>query len=550
MITSFLKNKIYLLMLGMGIGMAVTSCKKSEVDEPVVEPEPPVKENMRTNLTKDSIFLYAKEVYLWNESLPTYEQFNPRKYTGGKTDLDNYERELFDITQYSKSTETTRPYEFVSFGVDEPKYSYIDDITTRNAAQAYVTKAKADVELDGSGYDLGFLSFQGYGTETSYELYATAVFPGSPADKAGITRGSKITKINSTTIGSNFNGEIDLFMSLTEAETTKATVSGVKADGTAFTNVELTKVKYTSSPVYKSKTLTAGTKKIGYLAFARFSELNSNAKKDLDAAFSKFATDGVTDLIIDLRYNGGGYVSTAEYLTNLIAPASATGVMFKEHYNKTMQENKASILKNQPLLDENEKVQFQNGKLVTYADVDFSLEENTVNFNKKGALTGVTNVVFLVTGNTASASELVINNLKPVMTVKLVGKTTYGKPVGFFPVRIENKYDVYLSMFETRNKLDQGGYYAGIPTDVVDLGGTSSRTVFDDARKDFGDPEENYTKNAINILAPGAVVTTAKAVMSIRGKTVSVSSALGLLDKARPINNFIGMVETRHKIKK
>lgn len=536
-------------MLGMGISLAVTSCKKDEVIDP--ETEPPVTENTRANLTKDSIFLYAKEVYLWNESLPTYEQFNPRKYTGGSTELENYEQELFDITQYSKSTETGSPYEFVSIAADYPKYSYIDDITTRNAAQAYVAKAKADVELNGSGYDLGFLSFQGYGTNTSYELYVTAVFPGSPADKAGITRATKITKINGTTLGSNFNGEGDLIYSLVEAETTKATVSGVKADGTVFNDVELTKVKYTSSPVYKSKTITAGSKKIGYLAFARFSDLNSNAKKDLDAAFAKFATDGVTDLIVDLRYNGGGYVNTAEYLVNLIAPASATGVMFKEHYNKTMQANDATILENQPLLDENDKVQYHsNGDLITYADVDYSLAQNTVNFSKKGTLGGVTNVVFLVTDNTASASELVINSLKPVMTVKLVGRTTYGKPVGFFPVRIENKYDVYLSMFETRNQLDQGAYYAGITTDVVDQGGTSSRSVYDDATHDFGDPEENYTKNAIKILAPGAVVTTAKAVMSIRGKTVSVSSALGLLDKARPINQFIGMVETRHKLKK
>ena len=536
-------------MLVMGISAAVTSCKKSEVEDPDVEP--PVTEDTRANLTKDSIFLYAKEVYLWNDALPTYAQFNPRKYTGGATDLENYEQELFDISKYGLNPENNRPYEFVSAAADYPKYSYIDDITTRNAAQAYVGNAKADVELNGSGYDLGFLNFQGYGTNDSYELYATAVFPGSPADKAGITRGTKITKINGTTLGSNFNGEGDLIYSLAEAETTKATVSGVKADGTAFDNVELTKVRYTSSPVYKSKTLTAGTKKIGYLAFARFSDLNSNAKKDLDAAFAKFTTDGVTELIIDLRYNGGGYVNTAEYLVNLIAPASATGVMFKEHYNKTMQANQATILENQPLLDENEKVQFHaNGDMITYADVDYSLAENTVNFDKKGTLNGITNVVFLVTGNTASASELVINSLKPVMTVKLVGRTTYGKPVGFFPVRVENKYDVYLSMFETRNKLDQGGYYAGMITDVVDQGGTSSRAVFDDARHDFGDPEENYTKNAINILAPGAVVTTAKAVMSIRGKTVAVSSALGLLDKARPINQFIGMVETRHKLKK
>ena len=545
MITNFLNHKRFLFILAMGISVAATSCKKSDTTDPEVEP--PVTEDTRANLTKDSIFLYAKQIYLWNDALPTYEQFNPRKYTSGKEDLDNYEAVLFDITQFKKNTDTGRPYEFVSAQSTSPKYSYIDDITTRNAAQAYVAKEKADVELNGSGYDLGFLTFQGYGTANSYELYVTAVFPGSPAAKAGITRGTKITKINTTTLGTNFNGESNLIYSLIEDETTTATVSGTKADGTAFDNVVLTKVKYTSSPVYKNKTITAGAKKIGYLAFARFSELQSNAKKDLDAAFAQFATDGVTDLIVDLRYNGGGYVSTAEYLVNLIAPTSATGAMFKEYYNATMQANKATILENQPLLDENDKVQYQNGKLITYADVDYSVAANTVNFSKKGSLGGVTNIVFLVSGNTASASELVINSLKPVMTVKLVGTTTYGKPVGFFPVRLENKYDVYMSLFETRNKLDVGGYYAGCTPDVVD---TDSRAVFDDSTHDFGDPEESYTKNAIALLAPGAVVTAAKAVMSIRGKAVAVSSSLGLLKEAKPIKNFIGMVETRHRIKK
>ena len=534
-------------MLVLGVSVAATSCKKSDGGEP------PVTEDTRANLTKDSIFLYAKQIYLWNDALPTYEQFNPRKYTGGETQLDNYEAELFDITQYKKNTDTGRPFEFVSAQSTTPKYSYIDDITTRNAAQAYVAKEKADVELNGSGYDLGFLTFQPYVyPDRTYRVYTTAVYPGSPAAIAGITRGTEITKINGTTLGVNLDRDEDLIYSLAEDETTKATVSGIKTDGTTFDNVELTKVKYTSSPVYKSKTLTVGAKKIGYLAFARFSELNSNAKIDLDAAFAQFATDGVTDLIVDLRYNGGGYVSTAEYLTNLIAPASATGVMFKEHYNKTMQNKQAIILKNQPLLDGNEKLQYKsNGDIVTYADVSYSLDSNTVNFSKKGNLTNVTKVVFVVSGNTASASELVINNLKPVMTVKLVGRTTYGKPVGFFPIRLENKYDVYMSMFETRNKLDEGGYYAGMVTDVVDPGGSSAdREVFDDSRKDFGDPEESYTRGAIKVLVPSAVVTTAKAVMSIRGKTVSVSTAMGSVGNTKPIKNFIGMVETRHKIKK
>ncbi|MNR19988.1 Peptidase family S41 [compost metagenome] len=104
--------------------------------------------------------------------------------------------------------------------------------------------------------------------------------------------------------------------------------------------------------------LTAGSKKIGYLAYARFGALSTPptlttaaGDVELDAAFTQFANAGVTDLIIDFRYNGGGYVYAAEHLTNLIAPSSVRGTMFTEYYNSTMQSGNAKILSNQPLLD-------------------------------------------------------------------------------------------------------------------------------------------------------------------------------------------------------
>ncbi|WP_432713772.1 S41 family peptidase, partial [Pedobacter sp.] len=265
-------------------------------------------------------------------------------------------------------------------------------------------------------------------------------------------------------------------------------------------------------------------------------------------AFAKYAADGVSDLIIDLRYNGGGYVETAEHLINLIAPSTATGTMFKEYYNQTMRENKATILSHQLLLDENDKPQDQDkdGKSDTYADVDFSVARQTTIFSKKGNLTQVANVVFLVSGGTASASELVINSLKPFVNVKLVGKTTYGKPVGFFPIRLENKYDVYMSMFESKNSKDEGGYYAGFTPDKIDV---NTNALYDDATHDFGDPLESYTKAALEILAPAMAVTSSNATMSIRGKKVAVASSLGLLSTAKNKEQFTGMIETRHHLK-
>ncbi|HEY0900447.1 MAG TPA: carboxyl-terminal protease, partial [Sphingobacteriaceae bacterium] len=94
------------------LNLLAVSCKK----DPKAVPEPPVTppaQGSRAELTKDSIFLYAKVVYLWNDALPTYEQFNPRKYTSGATEIDNFNKELFDITQLKIDPQTGRPYEYV-----------------------------------------------------------------------------------------------------------------------------------------------------------------------------------------------------------------------------------------------------------------------------------------------------------------------------------------------------------------------------------------------------------------------------------------------------
>jgi len=542
------------VLLAVALSTAlISSCKKDDPSTPLV---PPVDSTgtpgagTRAEMTKDSIFLYAKEVYLWNEALPTYGVFNPRQYNSASDELDNYNAELFALTQIPKNPATGDPYELNKVNPDDPKYSYIDDISDNNAAQSFVIRDKSAVELDGSGNDLGFFWFMPYGNNSNYSFYVMGVYPNSPAAKAGITRGATINKVNGKSIGTNYQSEYLQVYNLVDEDPTTATISGVKADGTPFNDVVLTKTKYKTSPVFATKTFTAGTKKIGYLAFSQFSDLEKTAKADLDKAFAKFATDGVTDLIIDLRYNGGGFVSTAEYLTNLIAPATLTGTMFTEYYNQMMQKGEATILKNQPLLDANDKLQyFPDSSLITYADVDYSIEKNTIPFSKKGNLSNVANVVFLVTGNTASASELVINSLKPHLSVKLIGRQTYGKPVGFFPFRLENKYDVYMSMFESKNSAGESNYYAGFTPDMVDRNTTA---LYDDATHDFGDTAESYTKAAIGLLAPGAsvTVTTANAVMSIRGKKAAVSTALGLTQEGKNVDRFKGMIENRHQLKR
>jgi len=515
-------NKLFAL-LAISI-FTLASCKKSKVT-----PAPPVVAATRAELSKDSIFLYAKQMYLWNDKLPTYEVFNPRKYTGNSTELDNYEQELFEITKYSN------PFEYKTGGTSS-KYSYIFDKADKNATASL--KTTASVDLEGNGNDLG-IRFGFYGTDASFTTYVTAVYQNSPAEKSGLVRGNLITKINGVTVGSNFSTNLN-FLNAALGGTT-ISLEGLKNDGTSF-SVTLLKSLFKSSPIYKTKILTAGAKKVGYLAYARFSNAE-NSIAELEAAFTAFAAGGVTDLVIDLRYNGGGYVSTAQHLINLIAPSTATGTMFTEYYNATMQAGNATILTNQPLLDASDKIQYRNGKIITYADVDYSIAGNTELFAKKGSLTNVKNVVFIVSGSTASASELVINSLKPHMTVQLVGLTTYGKPVGFFPITIENKYDVYYSLFETKNSLGQGGYYDGLVPDV-----SSPEVPAGTIMYDFGDPNDNYLKRALGLIAPGVTVTgQAKTMTAKQQELASPSSALIKTDLSD--HEFKGMIDTKHKIK-
>jgi carboxyl-terminal processing protease len=527
--------------------LSFSSCKESKIvaDVPTAPTNPtnPTPTGARAELTKDSLFLYAQQVYLWNDALPSYATFNPRSYTSS-TDLNAYNAELFALTQFKIDPNTGKPYEYRTSAPGVPKYSYISDKTTQNPTGVIFNEQSA-VDLEGNGNDLG-LKLGAYRTSdtdaNAYALFAMAVYQNSPADNAGMVRSDRITKINGRAIGTNYNGDVNFI-------NTAFAGSTISLEGIKYTNgvagatfsVNLTKAVYKSSPVYATKVFTAGAKKIGYLAYARFSNM-VNSKADFDIAFNNFNAAGVTDLIIDLRYNGGGYVITAQYLIDQIAPSTANGkVMFSEYYNATMQANKATILANQPYLDENGRIKYQNGKMVTNADVDYSVAANTQRFEKTGPLTGVTNVVFIVSGNTASASELTINSLKPYMNVKIVGTTTYGKPVGFFPITLENRYEVLMSMFSSKNANGQGDYFAGFTPDVVD--------DYDDPVRNFGDAKENYTALALNLLAPNVVVTAKSAItMSIDGTKVTAKSLKPMVPVVDG-NEFVGMIETRRRLK-
>jgi carboxyl-terminal processing protease len=466
-----MKKIFYLIILFVGL---ISACKKSNKNNDILTG--PSKTGTTLNLIQDSVYLYAKEDYLWFTALPNYATFQPRLFTNpnDKTALTN---ELNALSQYAINPATNLPYEYYTPSPGQAKYSFIDDGTETAA-------------LNGTKGDFGF--------DVQYnnvnDLRIEFVYQGSPAGLAGLKRGYQITSINGSTsisydakgYGSGTSNNLNY---VSNAVYNSGTITMTLLDATGKTiNASISTSNYTVNPVLKDTVFNEGNGHIvGYFVFNSFTS-DANADPLLNAVFSNFASQGVTDLAIDLRYNGGGYVSTAEYLDNLIVPAAKNGtLMYNTYYNSNLVSGADPLLKNQWRKDPS------GGPDYNYGQFDYSVAGNAVNFSKKGSL-NVGRVFFIVSGQTASASELTINNLRPEMDVQFVGDTTYGKPVGFFDINI-NKYIMFTPEFSVQNSAGQGGYYSGFAPGSTNYPGIHDN---DDLTKDFGDPTETLLAHVLS----------------------------------------------------
>ena len=458
------------------------------------------------DLVKDSIFLYAQEDYLWHTSLPTFTAFNPRSFTGAD-DITALTNEVNAISQFAINPSTNQPYEYYAPDPGEAKYSFIDNGTV-------------SAELNGVKGDFGFAPFY----NAASDLRVKYVYPGSPADQMRIKRGYQIMSINGNSNlsydGPGYgNGSSTNLNFVINAYSNSNTISMTlkKPDGSTLTVTNMNVSTYTVNPVLKDTIFDQGNgHKVGYIVFNSFTS-DANADPQLDPIFSNFASQGVTDLVVDLRYNGGGYVSTAEHLDNLIVPAAKTNtLMYNTYYNDILTSGKEVLLKKQWRKDPTTGQDYNYGPdYISYAVAD-----NAVNFSKVGAL-NVNRVFFIITGSTASASELTINNLRPLMDVQFIGEQSYGKPVGFFDIDI-NKYQMYIPEFYTQNSAGQGGYYNGFTPGTTDYPGVND---LDDVTKEFGDPSETLLAHALSYVKTGTYAVKTQSIQSLAAKMGSFSIA-------------------------
>ncbi len=373
------------------------------------------------------IYEVFKEWYLWNNEIP---DIDPDGISTTQALIDSI---INPLDRWSYSMQATKLYDLLQKGVYE-------------------------------GFGAGFIIDYDNFIKISY------VFDDSPFAKAGVKRTWKVLSINGYTIDN-----LDSINSALSNESNCEFVFLDPENKTVLKTISKSSVKINS--VMYSGVYTSGVYKVGYFVFDRFYETSTD---ELKAVVEKFKSEKITDLIIDLRYNGGGLNSVAY---NLFSMLGGDAVI-----TKTI----ATLINNEKHSDEN----------------------NTIISSYGGPIINVPRLFFITTYNTASASEMVINCLKPYVDCTLIGNNTHGKPVGMY-IFTNDKIDLSVLpiSFKYVNSLGYGDYFNGLPADIY---------VSDDLNHEWGDPEENMLKAALS-----AVSGSPATISQLKGAPINLSRNIG-----------------------
>ena len=352
---------------------------------------------------------------------------------------------------------------------------YINALTATARGQGrdryftYVTSIQEENAYFSSGATAGFgvrLSYQGT------RLFVIEAFEGAPALAAGIDRGTEIVGIG--TSSSNIRSVSDILAAEGSAGVSNAlgpsTVGTSRVlrivDAAGTRNVTVTKAEYDITPLsprYGVKVIdNGGGQRVGYINMRTFI---STADNQLRTAFSDFRTQGITNFVIDFRYNGGGLVSTAEVMGDLLGGNRSSSDIFS----------------------------------VTRFRASKSAENSTRRFAPQTQSVSPVKIAFISTGSTASASELVAAAFVPFLGVNaaLVGSNSFGKPVGQIGLDLTACDDrIRVVAFAKENAAGQGDYFSG-------LAGTMRTTcaAADDITRPLGDPQEASLRTALDFVA-------------------------------------------------
>ena len=348
-------------------------------------------------------------------------------------------QEVPDTVDYAGFDSPEELLDFLKYYPERDRFSYI---TTTGQFHGFFEEGK----VIGLGASLLILP--------DNRLLVRYVIPDSPASRAGLTRGDEVLKINGKTIKEISDALLweDIFGE--DAEGVAVVLEVRLRDGTTKT-VNLVKEKITLKTVLHARVIDHNG--VGYFVLNAFIK---PSLAELETVFANFKNAGVTELVLDLRYNGGGSVIVAEYLASYLYGANSGSETFANFKH-------------------NDRYPHWNWSLPFIGELI-----NRLNLQR---------VFVLTQPGTCSASELVINSLKPFMEVIQVGRKTCGKPVGMYGHEFCGKR-IQLIEFESTNHNDEGGYFNGIAPACV---------VQDDPMQALGTTDENLLAAALHYIDNG-----------------------------------------------
>ncbi|MGV3559668.1 S41 family peptidase [Larkinella arboricola] len=427
-------------IVAVGVIFGMTGCTK----DPSITPDAPVtstpSKTDQSQSVNNWILENMRDVYYWADQIPA----NPDTTLAPEPFFYSL---LYD---YNKEANPERDrFSWIQENVDELKSSLSGEEKTTGLEVKY------------------YLRTQG---STDVIMQVLYVLPGSPAAQAGLKRGDIITSVNGQKLTTSN------YASLATTPTTFRYGLGEVENG-KIVDTQLVKTAiaavFQQNPVLLDSVYTIGSKKIGYLVYNQFIPGPNGSKapiydQKLEQIFSKFKAQGVNELVLDLRYNPGGYVSSSVKLASMIGKGiDNTKTYYRMEYNKN-------------IMDEIKRAG-QTDELVTHFE---SKPQNIGN--------NLSRVYVLTSGGTASASELIINGLKPFMPVITIGETTYGKNVGSITIEDETgkiKWGMQPIVFKSFNALNQSDYSTGfVPT----IEKSEPLQI-----KSLGDLEETYLATAV-----------------------------------------------------
>jgi C-terminal processing protease CtpA/Prc len=342
----------------------------------------------------------------------------------------------------------------------------------RDRFYTFATSIAEENALINAGASAGFGIRLFYDTNSN-RVFVTEAFEGTSGLAAGLDRGSEIIAIGTT------SANLQSVASLMASGGPQAVVDALGPPAPGITRVlrfiqspggptlerSITKTNFALDPLsdrYGALILADGVRRVGYINLRTF--IIADAAAQLRSAFGQFASQGVTDLIIDLRYNGGGLVEVADTMGDLMGQGRVGQVWSRMVLRPSKSaENKTRLLR---------------------------AEANAITPAR---------VAFITTNATASASELVANSMIPYLgtNLALVGSNSFGKPVGQFAFDL-TECDLRLRVvtFQTVNANNQGEYYSGLASVVP-----NTCAAGDDITRPLGDPREASIAAALDFLA-------------------------------------------------